>query len=175
MAGMHGTVLLVLGLLRYDTSRASLWLLLVVVLVSGNECLAHLTPPDPQLAGNRKAKEPLPPCNGATTARAISASNAHCAIFASPRCQKPRSSAFNMGPLPTSQDARIRAGWPTEEESSGRAAYSGDDGCLARLLSPVCLLSRCLSAFCHWQLPSTADCLLRLGRPVPVSAATIER
>ena len=57
-------------------------LLLVLVLVSGNECLVHLTRPDPHLAGNRKAKEPLAPCNGATTARAISASNAHCAIFA---------------------------------------------------------------------------------------------
>ena len=76
---------------------------------------------------------------------------------ASPRCQKPRSPVFNLGPLPTSQDARIRAGWPRGEESSGRAAIPGDDGCLARLLSPVCLLSRCLSAFTVLSLAAAVD------------------
>ena len=90
-----------------------------------------------------------------------------------PEAAKPR---IQSGALPTSQPARIRAGWPRGVESSGRAAIPGDDGCLARLLSPACLfcLAACLpSKFC--QRPSTAVCLLHLGRPVPVSAATIER
>lgn len=154
-------------------------LLLVLVLVSGNECLVHLTRPDPHLAGNRKAKEPLAPCNGASTARAISASNAHCAIFAR-RARDARSREapysiwghFRRPRMPASVQGGP-GGRKVADEQPFRAMMVASLVCCHP--SAFCLAACLPSQFCHWQLPSTADCLLRLGRPVPVSAATIER